>query len=59
MTDKFTAEDKDKLLNAISVIELMAQNMEDQDPNPGNEWSFIEADAASLREIIEELEASE
>lgn len=56
--DKFTQVDKDKLLNAISTVEITAQNMQENDSLQEGEWSEIETEAANLRDLIEELEVS-
>lgn len=53
------SETKKKLLEAISLIENTAQNEQIYGTVPSNEWSVIEAEARSLRELLEELETPE
>lgn len=52
-------ETKKKLIEAITFIENTAQNEQVYDTVISNEWSFLEADARELREVIEQLETPE
>lgn len=49
-------ETYEKLMEAITLIENTAQEMQTYDTTPGNDWDIVESRARDLREEIELLD---